>query len=452
MTLTYDEAIQFIVSTPSAKKVLFRGGDGVERAEQFFELLGSPQETFRSVHIAGTSGKGSVAYMIESMLRHCGQSTGLTVSPHVYDIRERCMLNGEFISKQDFAAAVSRLTEPSVKMEQTPAGHPTYFETTNAIAFMTFAERKIDYGIIETGLGGLYDSTNTITRADKLAIITKLGLDHTEILGDTVDKIARQKAGILPLGGDAIVWRPEEPKALATIESVAKERGTKLQLADEDLYTIVDDNPRGMTITYHDGERIITDIMLPPGGSHQAENATIAIKCVLFLAKRDRFTVNDMAIRDSMRAVTMPGRLEYRQLFGRDVILDGAHNPQKITALLDSLEPRVKKPIFVVALKKTKNADEVFRLIAPHAAGIITTQFFTVQDGSMTNISFTAAELARMAKDSGIEATAYEDNIQAVKAACKQADQDQQVVITGSFYFLGELHEQLRETELWQDH
>jgi len=439
MALTYEEAVQFIASTPSAKKMLFKSGDGIERAEQFFEALGNPQETFRSVHIAGTSGKGTVAYMIESLLRQCGQSTGLTVSPHVYDIRERCILSGELISKTAFAKAVSRLVEPSMKMEQTSAGRPTYFETTNAIAFMTFAEKKVDYGIIETGLGGLYDSTNTITRTDKLAIITKLGLDHTEILGSTVGKIAHQKAGILPPGGDAIVWKPEDSEALKIIESVAKKRGTKLQLIDKSLYTIDDNDPNGMTITYHDGMRIIDNIELPPGGFHQAENAVLAIKSVLFLAGRDGFTIENSVIRNGMKAVNLPGRLEHRHIFDHDVIFDGAHNPQKVAALLQSLEPRAKKPIFVLALKKTKDADEILRLIAPHAASVITSQFFTDQDGSMTNLSFTAIELARMAKDCGIEAMAYEDSLQAARAACKQADQDQQVVVTGSFYFLGEL-------------
>jgi dihydrofolate synthase/folylpolyglutamate synthase len=443
MALTYDEAIQFITSTPSAKKVLFSGGEGMERAKHFFKLLGDPQETFRSVHIAGTSGKGTVAYMIESLLRHSGRSTGLTLSPHVYDIRERCIVNGELLPKEKFASAVKELIEPSLKMDHTLDGRPTYFETTNAIAFKQFAKEKVDYGIIETGLGGQYDSTNTISRTDKLAVITKLGLDHTEILGSTVGEIASQKAGILPLGGDAIVWKPEGSEALNVIESVAKERGAKLQLADKSLYTIDDNNPNGMTITYHDGMRTIENIVLPPGAEHQAENATLAIKSVLFLAGRDGFTIQDSMIRNGMKAVNLPGRLEHRRLFDRDVIFDGAHNPQKIAALLQSLEPRARKPIFVLALKKTKDADEILRLIAPHAASIITSQFFTDQDGSMTNLSFTAVELARMAEDCGIEAMAYEDSLQAVRAACNQSDRDQQVVVTGSFYFLGELSAKL---------
>jgi dihydrofolate synthase/folylpolyglutamate synthase len=446
MALTYDEAIQFITSTPSAKKVLFSGGEGMERAKHFFKLLGNPQETFRSMHIAGTSGKGTVAYMIESLLRYSGRSTGLTLSPHVYDIRERCIVNGELLPKEKFASAVEELIEPSLGMDHTPDGRPTYFETTNAIAFKQFAKEKVDYGIIETGLGGQYDSTNTISRTDKLAVITKLGLDHVEILGNTIDKIARQKAGIMPFGGDAIIWRPEEIEARETIESVAEERGTKLLFVDKSLFTIDDNNPNGMAITYHDGIRTIESIMLPPGGEHQAENATLAIKSVLFLAGRDGFIIEDSMIRDGMKAVSLPGRLEHRRLFDRDVIFDGAHNPQKIAALLQSLEPRAKKPIFVLALKKTKDADEILRLIAPRATSVITSQFFTDQDGSMTNLSFTAIELASMAEDCGIEATACEDSLQAVRAACKQADQGQQVVVTGSFYFLGELSVKLPST------
>lgn len=444
MTLSYEQSVEFIASSPSAKKTLFSGGEGMERAKHFFKLLGDPQETFRSVHIAGTSGKGTVAYMIESLLRHAGHSTGLTLSPHVYDIRERCIIKGKLLPKEKFAQVVNELVGPSTQIDQTSDGHPTYFEMTNAVAFRQFAKEKVDYGVIETGLGGQYDSTNTISRTDKLAIITKLGLDHVEILGNTIDKIARQKAGILPFDGDAVVWRPEETQAREVIESVAKERGTRLQFADRSLFTINDKDPNGMTITYHDGARTIEGIVLPPGGEHQAENAVVAIKSVLFLAARDGFSISDDVVRKSMKAVVLPGRLEHRRLFNRDVILDGAHNPQKMAALLASIKPGTKKPIFVIALKKTKEADEIFRLIAPHAASVVTTQFFAAQDNQMANISFTASDLARIAEDSGLHVVAqYKDCLEAVTNACEQADEDQKVIITGSFYFIGELHERL---------
>ncbi len=439
---SYDEAIKFLLATPAAKKDLFRAGDGFERSRQFFAQLGNPQDEFQSVHIAGTSGKGTVAYMIESLLRRCGHTTGLTTSPHVYDIRERCIINGELISREDFAKAVKGLTDPSIKMKEGVYGQPTYYEMTSAIAWKTFADKKVDYGVIETGLGGLYDSTNTISRSDKLAIITKLGLDHTEILGNTIEKIAEQKAGILPIKGDAVVWK-SAPEALAVVQATATARSTKLTIVDESFFTVVDDNPSGMIIDYHDSVRRIEAIKLPAGGVYQAENAAVAIRSVLLLAERDGFTVSDQMISGAMANVIIPGRVERMRLYGREVIFDGAHNPQKMEAFLEVVRSLPHKPIFVVGLKKTKEADEILRLLLPHADKIIVTEFFTNQESGLVNASYQASELAEIIRQQSGDALVYSDSLSALIEACKLAQVEQTVVVTGSFYLLGELHDRL---------
>ncbi len=443
--LTFHEAVQFLATVlPSANKVLFRRGEGIERSRGFFELLDNPQDRFSAVHIAGTSGKGTVAHMIESLLRHTGSKTGLHTSPHVYDIRERCMVNGELPLEQDYAHTVSRLIAPILAMEHTESGRPTYFEATNAAAFLTFAEQGVDYGVIETGLGGLYDSTNTISRSDKLAVITKLGLDHTEVLGDTIEKIAYQKAGILPKDGDAIVWRPDEPKALETLRSVAIERHTTLYFVDSTHFTITNSQSDSMEMTYHDDRRTIRNIRLPAGGTYQAENATVAIRTLLFLAERDDLTLEDSEIHRAMSDVVMPGRHEKTHLFDREVILDGAHNPQKIAAFLETIDSSNKKPVFVVALKKTKEAQEIFDLIAPVASHIVVTQFFTQQDGVLANFAYKALELGDIASNmSDVPVVVHEDNLQALIDACGTAVDNQQVIVLGSFYLLGEIRDRL---------
>lgn len=441
---SYAEAMKFITATPAAKKDLFRAGDGFERAQHFFALLGNPQDEIRNVHIAGTSGKGTVAYMIESLLRSAGKMTGLTTSPHVYDIRERCIINGKLISREDFAKAVKDLIDPSMKMRDSAYGQPTYFEMTSAIAAKTFADRKVEYGVIETGLGGLYDSTNTITRSDKLAVITKLGLDHTEILGDTIEKIAEQKAGILPVNGEAVIWK-SAPEALAAVQATATVRGTKLIIVDESFFTIVDGNPSGMTITYHDSTRRIDAIKLPAGGVYQAENAVVAIRSVLLLAERDEFAVSDQMVRDAMGGVAIPGRVERMHLYDRNVIFDGAHNPQKMEAFLEVARALPQKPIFVVGLKKTKEADAILRLIAPHADKIIVTQFFTDQESGLVNAPYQASELSEILHPvSDLPVSEFTDSLEAVIEACRIARPEQAVVVTGSFYLLGEIHNKLR--------
>lgn len=442
--LAFHQAVDFVLKRPFGKKMIVRNSKkGIERSRAFFALINNPQDTFKSIHLAGTSGKGTVAYMLESLLQARAKKTGAHTSPHVYDIRERCRIDGSLPEEDVFVDIVNRLRHPIHHMEQSKFGSPSYFEIMNAVAFCLFSSQSIDYGVIETGVGGLYDSTNTISRSDKLAVITKLGLDHTEILGSSLDKIAYQKAGIIPKNGYAIVWKPEDLLARNVIESQSQKVGARLEYVDETLFTIVDSSPSGLTIDYHDDKITIKNITLPPGGVFQAENATVAIRSLRYIAERDQFDLSTAAVVASLQEVSIPARSEKIHLFDRTVIFDGAHNPQKMAAFTDTMRNEIHKPIFVVALKKTKNPSELLKQIKPHADKLIVTQFFTQQDDVLKNFSYSAEELARIAEELDVDAIKYDDSLQALIAACTLSAPTQTVVVTGSFYFLGELKDKL---------
>jgi dihydrofolate synthase / folylpolyglutamate synthase len=191
---TFEDAKQFLFERlVDGEKKLFGREQGIKRTEAWLTELGNPEERYPSIHIAGTSGKGSTSYMVSSLLLAAGASTGTITSPHVYDVRERMLLNRNYLSEEDFTQRTRSIVESIARMEKSAFGRPTYFEVLVGMAHQCFAEHKIDYGVIETGIGGRFDSTNTIQREDKLAVITRLGLDHTEILGETLEKIAWQK-------------------------------------------------------------------------------------------------------------------------------------------------------------------------------------------------------------------------------------------------------------------
>lgn len=437
----FDGAVRFISDElPGMQTALFRGGEGLRRAEAFFELLGNPQERFKTVHVAGTSGKGTVCYMIEALLGDAGFSTGLHLSPHVYDIRERCMLNGKLPPKHVFAKLISDELPAIRQMSEGAFGAPSYFEATVGAAFTLFAQQEVDYAIVETGLGGLYDATNTIERSDRLAIITTLGLDHTEILGDSLDKIAAQKAGILPHGGEAIVLRPDDAAAGRVFAEMATSRETSLQIVSADIYTVTATSPK-TTFDYHDGERRISDIMLSLPGEHHVQDAALALKTLFFLAERDGFRLpSDERIRQILGSLRLPGRMERHRRFDRSIIFDGAHNPQKMAALLSAL-PLTPQPVCVLALKKTKDAPAILNQLAAHIDTLVVTEFFSDQEGKGVNVSYPAAELAVIARQAGIAEVIVEpDSDTALEEACRRAAPDQPVLVTGSFYLLGELH------------
>src|SRR3954471_6263777 len=258
------------------------GGRGAHSRPGPVRGSGNPQDRFRAVHVAGTAGKGSVRTVVASLLRAHGFRVGTHLSPHVYCLLERFQLDGEPVPAELVDAALTRIRPAVEAVEQTGHGRPSFFEVTNAIAFGLFADR-VDDGIVETGLGGLLDSTNTISRADKLAVITPIGLDHQDVLGATLREIAAQKAGILPVGGRAVAARQRSAEVEDVLSAEAARRRCGLRWVDLGPPAVQAWTGPGGTELHLRGQ---PSLSLGLTGQHQAGNAHLALCAVEALAAR----------------------------------------------------------------------------------------------------------------------------------------------------------------------
>jgi dihydrofolate synthase / folylpolyglutamate synthase len=413
-------------------------GVGLGRAHALFGRLGHPQDRFRAVHVAGTAGKGSVSTFVASLLRAHGFRVGTHLSPHVYCLLERFQLDGEPAGAEVVDAALARIRLAVEAVERAGHGRPSFFEVTNAIAFSLFADR-VDYGVVETGLGGLLDSTNTISRPDKLAVITPIGLDHQDLLGATVREIAAQKAGILPFGGRAVVARQSSAEVDDVLRAEAARRDCALRW--------VDMGPPAMRAATRPGGTELRlrgqpSLSLGLTGRHQAGNAHLALRAVEAIAARDGWALDADAVRLGMRSAALPGRFERRVIAGRLAVLDGAHNPMKLAALVATLHevyPGVRFP-WVLAFKQDKDLDGAMRVIGPAATHVVATEFRTDGGDHPAGSSVPAERIATAAAERGIPAAVESDATIALSRAVADADEALPVVVSGSFHLLAAVH------------
>ena len=448
--LTPEEIEHFIIDVPSRTgTAIFRGDAGFKRSQAFLKLLGDPQDNQATIHIAGTSGKGSTAAMLSRLLKAHGKSTLCYSSPHVYTLRERWQYNDALIDYQALARVVDAMYPEIEALTQTKWGAPTYFEITTAIAFLLARDLSVDYAVIETGMGGLYDTTNTITRTDKLAIITELGLDHTKILGNTLAKIAIQKAGILPPDGHAIVLQAIDSSATNVINETAQKRSTTLCVITPETYQNIRTTIRGTYFDYHGADYTFNDLQLSLIGEHQAKNASLALAALEYIARRDNFTVDETVVREVLQTTYLPGRFERRTINGINIVLDGAHNPQKLGGLVQTLKDLYpgQKFIWLVAFGQSKDSVRSLEVIAPLVKELIVTQFSANQDMPSSSQATDVNALVERAHRAGIESIVTEKDTQkALATALDYSPTSAPLIIAGSFYLLSALFPELTPT------
>jgi dihydrofolate synthase/folylpolyglutamate synthase len=425
MMVNLSEATAYLYRLPRGSK-----SAGLARARKFFTRLGDPQNAVRTVHVAGTAGKGSVCAFVASILGAHGFRVGTHLSPHVRSILERVQIDAGAVADDEFVAAVNHVASAAETLSDTPLGTPTFFEAANAVAFTRFAAAAVDYAVIETGIGGLLDATNTITRSDKLAVVGRIGIDHTSLLGETVAEIARHKAGILPTNGHGVVLRHHQARVRAEIAETARARRCRLDVVDpREVRTSV--GIRG-TVLHLPG----ADFPLGLQGEHQGINASLALRCAQHLASRDGWTLGAESVRRGLENTWLPGRFERHVVNGRDVILDGAHNNVKLVALVDTfraLYPE-RRATWVLAAKADKDLQSVLASIAPVAAGVVATQLPQDADGPVAP-SISASQVAEFSRSAGLHAIAIDDPAAAVRAALDW-NTDTPIVVTGSFLHL----------------
>jgi len=410
---------------------------GLDVITDLLRRLGDPHDRFPAVHVTGTNGKGSVCAYLASILRAAGFRVGLYTSPHLVRFNERIRVNGEMIGDQDVMRLYGEIQPHMEAMAaRNPVHHATFFEVTTAMAFQYFAEQEVDIAVIEVGMGGRYDATNVID--PEVSVITRVGLEHTEHLGRTVRRIAREKAGIIKNGKPAVTV---EQEALPEIEARCRITGSPLAVVGRDVrFERVRFDLGGQTIRVENGGSREIEVSLL--GRFQGENAAVAYAAVLSLRSRG-WKVDDFAMLSGFRAARWPGRLE---IVRRDptVIVDGAHNPDAAAALMESLAELVPgKVTLVMGVLVDKDIDLMAAQLVPRVSKMIAVRPKTERALPPEKVSaaFTAAAL-RM----GIPAppaTIIPDAKEAVAAALRDAARADVVLVAGSIYVAGEALEAL---------
>ncbi len=398
---------EYIPQTASMKQ-----NYSLDRLRAFLSEIGNPQETRRVVHIAGTSGKTLTAYFIRALLQEAGQVTGLTVSPHVLSITERVQINGKPLPDDEFVGYLERFLE-IVRASEVPL---TYFEVLVAFAQWVFDERQVDYAVVETGLGGLLDGTNTVTRADKVCVITDMGLDHTEVLGDTIEAIARQKAGIIQPGNPVFLL---EQDAAATAVVAEEARGRRASL-------------RIVAAGRDDGAAAALPVF-------QRRNWSLARAVGEYLTCRDGLAPSTPDGLRRAASCQPPGRFESYEFGGRVLILDGAHNPQKLAALREAFCARGFSSAAVLASLVRAPDDKLASALAelrPIAAHLIVPEFTVFQD--LAKRSPPAAEMAGRARQAGIGSVEIREDLGEAFAALLRRP-ERVLLVTGSLYLVSQV-------------
>ncbi|HEY8500580.1 MAG TPA: folylpolyglutamate synthase/dihydrofolate synthase family protein [Clostridia bacterium] len=421
--MDYKDAISYIQSLER-----FGSKPGLERIGALAERLGNPQDNLKFIHIAGTNGKGSTAAFISSVVTCAGYTTGLYTSPYLNRFNERIRINGEEISDSDLAEYTYRVKTVIDKMVEEGYEHPTEFETITALSLLYYYEKKCDVVILETGMGGRFDATNII-KCPLVSVITKISLDHTQVLGTTLESIAYEKAGIIKHDGIVVTY-PQEESAGETIKAVCAERNAHLVTADAGNIKMVELKPGIMVFSHRDYGLIETGII----GIHQVYNAAVAVK-VIEILKSSGFAIGTEEIRTGFLKASWPGRFE---LIGRnpDFYIDGAHNPDGVRSFIETyrrIYPE-QKAIIIFGVSKDKDYHTMLRELSDIAEWFIAVAADTPRALPVKTLS---NEMRKYCKN-----VEFSDTIkEAVTKSYLKATKDHVIAALGSLYYIGQVRE-----------
>lgn len=412
MEMTYEEVLNGIHS----RRIFSTGGPTLERISHLMEALGNPQENFKTVHVAGTNGKGSCCALVEGALRENGYKTGLFTSPYLKDFRERIRMNGEMISKEMLISCYETVMEAENRLEGQGVEPVNEFELVTAMGFLAFSQANMDYVVLEVGLGGRTDPTNLVQHP-AVSVIMPISLDHVAILGDTIEKIAGEKAGIIK-EGCPVVTAPQMPEAMEVISRIAKEKNAPLYQAE----------PVKGGVQEKSGSRFFVGIQplsIRLLGEHQMENAATAWQVCVLLGLDLKKT------RKAFAETVWPGRLQYFP-GTPDFLVDAGHNQAGVRALvhaLDGLFPG-KNIITIMAMMKDKDYTFCIPAVAKRSKMLIATTVGLPRSLAPEAISSIAGAYCQTAEEISME--------QAISLARIMAQPEDLVLICGSVYAAGE--------------
>jgi dihydrofolate synthase/folylpolyglutamate synthase len=434
--MNYESAVRYLLSLGrelAAPTQAAAAKFDLENITILLERLGRPDRAFPCVHIAGTNGKGSTAAFLEKILRDAGFRTGLNTSPHLERINERIRISGKEISDERFAEIFTRIHAVIEELlaEGKLRAHPTYFECVTTLAFEAFARGRVDFAVIEVGLGGRLDATNVVTPL--VSVITRIDFDHENYLGHSLREIAGEKAGILKPRVPA-VFAAQSPEAHEVLVARATELRCPFvetpELFRVEKETLEDGCVRATAVETSGGKSFSLEPKL--AGRFQLQNVLNALAAARILQNRS-YRITDENIVTGIATTEWPGRLERLQT-RPDVYLDGAHNPGAARELARFLEENFagRKVYLIFGAMRDKAVDEVTGMLFPHAHEVIFTQ-----PGTPRAVS--ARQLAEMAGDHAAKFIVIEDAEQALESALSKAGPEDAVFITGSLYLVGEL-------------
>jgi len=425
--MNYKEAMNYIHNTAK-----FGSNYGLERTEKILELLGDPHKKLKCIHIAGTNGKGSTTAMLTEVLKEAGYKVGMYTSPFLEEFEERIQINGVNIPKEDLSDIVTEVSKAVDKVLQLGYDHPTEFEIITCAMFLYFYNRKVDYAVVEVGLGGRLDSTNVIMPI--LSIITSISYDHMKILGDTLTEIAYEKAGIIKEGIPLVLY-PQAEESYKVIKNICEEKNSRLIEVKENSARFVDvinDNQNFLQKIEIKTDEKNYEVELSLLGKHQLLNCAVIIHAVEEIKRLGAF-ISRTDIINGLRKVKWPGRLEV-MMNNPLVVIDGAHNIDGIKKLSESIDTyfNYHNIILILGILADKQVEAMINVITPKAKKII----------AVTPNS----ERAELAKDLSEEIIKVNENVEVIEdyskayeKALSYCNKEDMLLISGSLYMIGDM-------------
>ncbi len=440
--MNYHEAMEYINDTAK-----FGSNLGLSRTEKLLEHLGNPHKKLKCVHIAGTNGKGSITVMLSTMLKEAGYKVGMYTSPYLEEFEERIQIDGVNIPKPDLAEAVTQVAEAVDKVLKEGYDNPTEFEIITCAMFYYFYKMKVDYAVIEVGLGGRLDSTNVLTSGNGfgtlVSVIASVSYDHMKILGNTLGEIAHEKAGIIKENIPLVLY-PQEPEAGQVIEETALKMNSKIINVNKNSVAYENElNPMNSDFTQSIVVKSNKDtyhIKLSLLGQHQLLNCATAIYAAEQLIEAGAVKLKKSSIESALSKVKWPGRLEVmsKEPF---IVIDGAHNIDGITKLTDSVKKYFKynKMILILGILADKQIDAMIGQIAPMADKIITVSPHSSRAESSDKLKDAILNYNRNCEN-------IDDYEKALKKAVSYMQKGDLLLISGSLYMIGDMRKTIKRS------
>lgn len=426
--MDYTKAVEYIENIPR-----FAIAEPLAHAKEMMRRLGNPQDACRTIHVAGTNGKGSVCAYLASMLQEGGFTCGLFTSPHLIKVNERFKINQEMIGDDDFLRLFCKVKTVIDEFLDEGREHPSFFEVVFAIGMLYFQEQKVDYAVMETGLGGRLDATNTVAQPEA-CVITSISLEHTEYLGDTVAKIAAEKAGIIKTGVP-VIYDGSDPAAARVIDGAAKSLGSPVYPLEQLMYEIIQNTPQGIDFSFYYKYYKGITISIPYIAPYQMANASLAFLTMLVLQDKHKIPVETLI--QGIAKTRWEGRME---TILPGVIADGAHNEDGVRKFTETV--RYFRQDYRITILFTAVSDKKYRdMIETICCEIQPDQVITTQIEGERMVA--AGELAKIFLENNCTQVYAQPNVRrAFDEAC-QAKQDGLLFCVGSLYLIGEIKEYL---------